>query len=343
MAKFFRNLTLMQEYHLWIHDFAPTNFDQIIGNEELVHTLKIYLNSGNLPNLLLSGPNGTGKSSIVKIFLKCYLQENFNQACLTIDGSINRGKDIVTNNGDSSESGTDDVLSYIKNRITLPTGIKRIVLIQSFDHMTKEAQNALRSMMETYSKNTRFIFICNDLDDVIEPIHSRCTSLRSMKFSDQEITDILTNILTKKGILNFPNEIIQVIRLISDGDVKQAINYLQIIANAKVISLDTFYKIFNLPSLHLIKQIIIKSRKPDDLSRQEAFNLLSDLLINGYNPSDVLNLFIQILVRLTDQEMDVNTRIQYLQRIALCIYNYELVPSVSFLYLTVINMELDFY
>ncbi len=355
MTKFFRNLTLKQEYRLLYKEFEPQSFKEIIGNQELVNTLALYINTGNIPNLLISGPNGSGKTILIKIFLKTYLQANLDKACLIINGAINRGKDVVTNtNGEPSDTGSEDIQSFIKNKITLPPEIKKIVLIHNFDHMTKDAQNALRSIIEKYAKTTRFIFICNDLDSIIEPIHSRCTSLRTVKLSDYEIKSILQRIIDKLKISESRNSsinessesrnssindnLLDIICLISEGDIKQAINYLQIIINAPDTSIDTFFKIFNLPSIYTIKQIILKTNTDD---RHKAFDQLNELINNGYNPSDIMNLFIQTLTRMTDEEISIDHKIKYLQRIALCMYNYELVPSVSFVYLIVTDIPLE--
>lgn len=126
-----------------------------------------------MPNILLSGPHGTGKRCMAELFAKEYLGKHYSYGCLRIDGSINRSKDVISNtNKDTKKSSTDlvgirgqstNIMTFAKTRHFLD-GCKKVVIIYCFDRMTPEAQNAMRRIMENYSATTRFILISNEIN-----------------------------------------------------------------------------------------------------------------------------------------------------------------------------------
>ena len=181
--------------------------------------------------------------------------------------------------------------------------------------------------MEKYEKYTRFILICNNNTDIIEPIISRCVPLRCVSYSDDDLTDVIKTI---NPIIS--ENVIDAICLASNGDIKKAINYLQIISGAKHITEEYFYKIFNIPSIHNIKKLINACLSKDGEKQQEAYNIIHQLIDNGYNSSDILDIFVSTLTRYTNKQLNISIRKDFLEEIAKCFYRTEISRSDSHLY-----------
>lgn len=165
--------------------------------------------------------------------------------------------------------------------------------------MTSEAQMALRRIMEKY-ESTRFILQCND-GSVIEAIQSRCTPLRFSRLSDNEIDFVLHSIATYEKLDQDQNKILDdVIRLIclcANGDLKKGIGYLQVIGNSSEKTVDAYYKIFNIPSLENINKYINLCVLKD---LTQANIILHTLLNNGYNADDILDILLKVVIRRED-------------------------------------------
>lgn len=321
-------------YYLWTSDFAPQTFDEIPGNHEVISAIKRYFINNNVPNIILSGNNGTCKSTIARLIAQTHLGDKFDRACLRIDGSIHRGKDIITANPDKKSTTTDknkyygmDIMSFAKTRVTMDSDKKKIIIIYNFDHMTDEAQNALRRIIETYNKKNRFILVCNSLNDIIEPIQSRCVCLQTREIDDIEADTLMKDILGKKNI-HIPQDILDTICLLANGDVKKTINYLQLIANTVNPTLDKFYKIFNAPPVHVMKDIINCCQKQD--THIAAYEKMQLLLENGHNYCDILEILMNTLTRYTN--IDKKLQIAYLQILTRCYHTAERTSSTTHIY-----------
>ena len=145
-----------QENTLWVEKFRPGTLDGYVGNEHIIDKVKLYLKSGDVPHLLFYGGAGTGKTTLAKIIAN------------------NVDADVMYVNA-SDENNIETVRTKIKNYAST-VGFRqwKIVILDEADYMTPNGQAALRNLMETFSKTTRFILTCNYVEKIIDPIQSRC-------------------------------------------------------------------------------------------------------------------------------------------------------------------------
>lgn len=265
--------SLDKNYELWINDKCPTDLDEVIGNSFFIKTIKKCIENNKLPNLLLTGGQGVGKKMIAKLIAKKYGGD-----VKVIDATINKSKDIVVvniKNTDPSECINITSFAKAKNRIEFGCK-KKIIIITNFDEMTSEAQNALRSILETYSSTTRFIITSNNVNNIIEPLQSRFNTFIIKKLSNKNINKLISNISPKLS-----SDISDLIIMISDGDIKQIINYMQLISCYDDITISDFIKIFKIPSIHIIKKLIkelFSNKNPYETMK------LVNILLNKYDP-----------------------------------------------------------
>ena len=196
------------KHTLWVEKYRPDNLDSYIGNEHLKSKIKLYLESGDLPHLLLYGRAGTGKTTLAKL-----LVNNIECDHLYINASDENSVDVVRNKvrNFASTIGFKDM---------------KVIILDECDYITPNAQAALRNLMETFSKHTRFILTCNYVERIIDPIQSRCQSFQIVPPSRKEVAIHLTNIL-KEEEAEF--EVDDVATLVNGGypDIRRVINFAQ--------------------------------------------------------------------------------------------------------------------
>jgi len=209
----------------YIELYRPKTFDEVVGDTS--RFIEILKTPVNMPNMLLWGPQGTGKTTIAKIIL-----DNLKPIdILRINGSDNTGIDTIR----------DKVFNFITAMSSIP-GKPKIVWIEEFDFMSVNAYAALRSMMEQYMGNARFICTCNYLTKIPEPIRSRFSLFEFKKSTDyQEIEARLLQICMQEEItVDGENTLIDLITK-HKADIRAIINDLQILssnADKKITAID---------------------------------------------------------------------------------------------------------
>ena len=196
------------EHTLWVEKYRPISLDTYIGNEHLKSKVKVYLESGDLPHLLLFGKAGTGKTTLAKL-----LVNNIDCDHLYINASDENSVDTVR----------DKVKSFAS---TLGFKDMKIVILDECDYITPNAQAALRNLMETFSKHCRFILTCNFVERIIDPIQSRCQSFQVIPPDRKQVAIHLSNILTSE---NVESEVSDIALLVNSGypDIRRVINSAQ--------------------------------------------------------------------------------------------------------------------
>ena len=197
-----------KENTLWVESFRPDTLDGYIGNEHIIDKVKIFIESGDVPHLLFYGPAGTGKTTLSKI----------------IANSVDA--DLMYINA-SDENSVDAVRDKMK-RYASTVGFKRwkIIILDEADYLTPNAQAALRNLMETYSKTTRFILTCNYVEKIIDPIQSRCQTFAITPPNKTDVAQRLVTVLTDNEV-EFDVKDIAVIINSSYPDIRRAINSAQ--------------------------------------------------------------------------------------------------------------------
>jgi DNA polymerase III delta prime subunit len=205
--------------NLWVEEYRPSTIDECILPVEIKKTFKSILKQGEIPNLLLSGTAGTGKTTVAKAL------------CNEL------GCDVMMINGSDEGRSIDVVRNQIKafaSTVSLNQSDKpKIVIVDEADYMNAESvQPALRNFIETFSNNCRFIFTCNYKNKIIPAIHSRCTVINfSIQAKDKEklarqFLARLSTILDQENI-EFEPKVVAELIIKHYPDFRRTINELQ--------------------------------------------------------------------------------------------------------------------
>ncbi len=204
------------------HCSRPRNLESIAAQGEVTATLKASIGSTTMPHLLLHGPPGTGKTTTALAMVRELFGPELSKArVLELNASDERGIGVVRNK--------------IKNFAAVAVGRPveghpsppfKVVILDEADSMTKDAQNALRRTMETYSRVTRFIFICNYVSRIIEPLASRCAKFRFKSLQGDVMYDRIQYICVEEGV-ELADGSLGMLAKIAQGDMRKAITTLQ--------------------------------------------------------------------------------------------------------------------
>jgi len=285
----------------WVEKYRPLNIRDVVGNHETVSRLQIIAEEGGMPNIIISGPPGTGKTTSILCLARSLLGPAYKEAVLELNASDERGIDVVRN----------QIKMFAQKKVSLPKGRHKIIILDEADSMTDGAQQAMRRTMELYSNTTRFALACNHSNKIIEPIQSRCAVLRFSKLSEAQILERLMAIIDAEKI-DYSEDGLQAILFTADGDLRQAINNMQSTVSGFVyVNSENVFKVCDQPHPLVLKKIIEISLTGNI---EEAHIYLDQLWSNGYSTSDIIGTFYKVVKSF---EMEEFLKLEYMKEIGI--------------------------
>jgi replication factor C subunit 3/5 len=211
--------------YVWVEKYRPDNFDDIVLDPLNKQILKNIIDTGYFPNLLFYGPPGTGKTTTIINLINGY-QEKQN----------NKNKDLIIHLNASDERGIDIIRNqinfFVHSKPLFNDGMK-FVILDEVDYMTKNAQQALRYLLQNYSSNVRFCLICNYRSKIDESLQNEFMSLRFNQLPNEDIITFLNHISICEK-LNLSYKILSRIQSLYKSDIRSMINFMQSNQNTEI-------------------------------------------------------------------------------------------------------------
>ena len=215
----------------WVEAFRPKIFNDIILDPLNKQILKNIIETSYFPNLLFYGPPGTGKTTSIVNLINAY-QEKIGI----------KNKDLIIHLNASDERGIDIIrnqISLFVNSKPLFHGGMKFVILDEVDYMTKNAQQALRYLLQNYSNTARFCLICNYISKIDEGLQNEFIRLRFNQLPKEDILVFLKNI-SKTENLNINEKSLECIQNLYKSDIRSMINFMQ--SNQDKFKLDNLKK-----------------------------------------------------------------------------------------------------
>ena len=206
----------------WVEKYRPTHFENIVLDPINRSIFNNILNNNYFPNLLLYGPPGTGKTTTIINLINEYQQKN-NQKnkgmLIHLNASDERGIDIIRN----------QIHQFVKTNNFFEVGIK-FVILDEVDYMTKNAQQALKFLLQTSSYNVRFCLICNYISKIDESLKNEFICVRFNQLPKNDIYRFIKTISENEN-LKLSDQVIDTIQQIYRSDIRSMINFIQLNQN----------------------------------------------------------------------------------------------------------------
>lgn len=229
----------------WVEKYRPKGLADVVGHDEITHRLKSYVEKRNMPNMLFSGPAGTGKTSSSIALARELFGANFEQNFLELNASDDRGIDVVRN-----------TIKDFARTLAFDSQFK-IIFLDECDALTQDAQQALRRTMEKYTKTCRFILSCNYSSKILEPIQSRCVIYRFKPLSAKDVEKQIDIVAAHEKIM-VDDKAKKAINYVSSGDLRKATNVLQAAATLdKKITEETVYSVSSKARPEEVQEMIL--------------------------------------------------------------------------------------
>ncbi len=228
----------MKENTLYVERFRPTELKHYVGNENVKDTIQKYLDQDDIQNFIFYGPAGTGKTTLAKIIVK-----NLDCDYLYINAS--------------DENGIDTIREKVKGFASAASwkGIK-VVILDEADFITIQGQAALRNVIETFSRSTRFILTCNFIERIIDPLQSRCQVLKIVPPTKMDVYNHLTWILADQLNISYTPEDLKSLIIKYYPDMRKMLNVLQMSVKDDNVVLDETVLTSNSYIKEVLKELV---------------------------------------------------------------------------------------
>lgn len=270
----------------FVEKYRPHTIEDVYLEDKNRVSIHSFITTRHFPNLLFYGPSGTGKTSTIIAMAKMIYKEKYNLMVLELNASDNRNIQVVRK----------IIKEFASCKTLFNTGYKLIIL-DEVDSMTNDAQFCLRRIMEAYSENVRFCFICNFVGKIIPAIQSRCSKF---KFSNLDISQIrvrLDKIMLEEDI-KINDDVMSLIMTHSHGDMRKILNYIQLFKYHKCRdNIDDYYSLLRIPNVEYITVFFEKMMNKD----QDIYEYYIDGIRKGYYDIEI---FCQTLYKILLQSFE---------------------------------------
>ena len=278
----------------FVEKYRPLTLEQIISQDDIIQTLKKFLDKNSLTHLLFYGTAGTGKTTCAKAIANFLYGPHKTGNILELNASDERGIDIVKEQIKSFCQTLNSFSNFSINNNEKNSNFFKLVVLDEADMMTTDAQSALRRIMEKYTNNVRFILICNQIHKIHPAVQSRCMRFRFRPIQNEKCLNRLKEICKEEKI-KYDNELtLKTVIQLGNRDMRKMLNLLEATLMSSqrdnYITINDVYTTAGLPSLQEFNQLLttINDKKENIGNIYNEVN--NERLTKGYAIQDLINM-----------------------------------------------------
>jgi replication factor C subunit 3/5 len=292
--------------------YRPKNLEDIVLDPINKQILKNIIETSYFPNLLFYGPPGTGKTTTIINLINSYQEKvgiKNKDLIIHLNASDERGIDIIRN----------QINFFVNSKPLFNNGMK-FVILDEVDYMTKNAQQALRYLLQNYTSNVRFCLICNYISKIDEGLQNEFIRLRFNQLPKEDIITFLNNISVSEN-LNLSQKTLSCIQKLYKSDIRSMINFIQSNQNLENESLniidnyiweELLTKISNREKIEMISDYIHVISINYNIDKKNIIKDFLNYIIKTY-PKYVNNKFLDFVENLMhSQNQNINSHVNYL-------------------------------
>lgn len=288
---------------IWIEKYRPQTLDEIVGQDAVVARLQEFAEDSQMPNILLSGRQGTGKTAMTVALAREIYGDNWRSNMLELNASDDRGIDTVR----------DRIKSFARTD-TMGEYPFKLIFLDEVDNTTKDAQSAMRRVMEDFSDKTRFCLSCNYANKIIPPIQSRCVVFRISPLTDGDVRQILRRVIDGED-LSVTDDAIDRLIDVASGDARKAINTLHGAALGGEVTVESVEAVAPMLDFETVREILDLAVGGDLSAAQRTLDV--DVLKEGVAPQRFLE---DAFDAIDYTDMPEDARAKVIEQIAECDY-----------------------
>ena len=297
----------------WVEKYRPKNSEEILLEPFIKEKIEKILENKSIPNMIITGEPGTGKTSTILFLAKQIYGDNYSDNVLELNASDDRGLSIINNT----------IYPFCKKKTkrydnNSKTPNHKLVILDEADSITSKAQNLLSNIISEFRNTTRIVFICNDCTQIIESIQSRCMIIKYPRINNDNLFQKIEYICKNENI-PYTIDGINTLLFVSSQDIRQTINNLEcIFYSLGSLSEENVYKIIDKPKPFYITKIL------NDCYNKDFNNVMitiKNIYNKGYTTNDILLTFIKYILENNEINNIVpneETKLKIYEIISLC-------------------------
>jgi DNA polymerase III delta prime subunit len=267
--------------------YKPQNTSQLILNDIMQKKVAKIIETKTVPNMILSGKSGNGKTAMIHAIIKEIYPQNQNDCStqiLEINASDERGIKVVN----------ETIVNFCKTCTTFREGYaqRKIVILDEADNMMPKAQKLISLIMDAYC-NVSFVIICNEISNIIVSINSRCLPMEMSNLPNSLVVNKLKSICENEHI-QYDELALKYLYEFNNNNFRQTLNMLEFVyqAEREKITIERIGKICGIPPATTFEQIVVAMHQKNV---KELCKIIMEIKNDGYYAIDVLIYFIQYL------------------------------------------------
>ena len=281
----------------FIEKYKPKKIEDLVLNEIILKQLNSFITNTSISHLILSGNNGIGKTSFINCLVKkLYMKEHINNLVFELNSFDDRGIEINT-----------FIVNFAKKKIDIEENgsLCKLIIIEEADNITDKTQKLISSNFEKYP-DIKFIFTCNNTNEIIECIQSRCNIICFTEIPEKQLIDRLQYICKCENIENDEKSLLYLFNS-SNKDIRKTINNMELVFHTeKKITIEKINSVLNIPSIKIYEELFYAIFNKNI---KNICTIVRNFKNEGYYSFDVLIYFINFLINFDIEDEDLKIKL----------------------------------